>query len=40
MIKDEMEKFPHWQTLLAPRLVLGIWHVSLSIPHRRILARR
>lgn len=28
MIRDELSKFEHWQTLLAPRLILGIWHVS------------
>jgi phosphatidylglycerol phospholipase C len=28
MIKAEMFKYEHWETLLAPRIVLGIWHVS------------
>jgi phosphatidylglycerol phospholipase C len=28
MIKEEMFKYEHWETLLAPRIILGIWHVS------------
>ncbi|KAI5449311.1 hypothetical protein NCC49_004813 [Naganishia albida] len=32
MIRDEMEKFEHWQTLLAPRLILGIWHPKFIKP--------
>jgi phosphatidylglycerol phospholipase C len=31
MIRDELSRFEHWQTLLAPRLILGIWHVSRVI---------
>jgi phosphatidylglycerol phospholipase C len=32
MIKAELESFDHWQTLLAPRLILGIWHVRRLVP--------
>jgi hypothetical protein len=28
MIKEEIFRFEHWETLLAPRIILGIWHVS------------
>lgn len=28
MIKEEMFKHEHWESLLAPRIILGIWHVS------------
>lgn len=30
MIKEEMIKFDGWKDLLAPRIVLGIWHVSVT----------
>lgn len=30
MIRAEIEKYANWQTVLAPRLILGIWHVSGS----------
>ena len=33
MIRDELSKFENWQTLLAPRLILGIWHVSRPLSH-------
>ncbi|KAJ9094631.1 hypothetical protein QFC19_007844 [Naganishia cerealis] len=32
MIKAELEKFDHWRTLLAPRLILGIWHPKFIEP--------
>lgn len=28
MIKEEMFKYEQWETLLAPRIILGIWHVG------------
>ena len=37
MIKAEMFKFEHWETLLAPRIILGIWHVSFERTRSLIL---
>jgi len=31
-----MFKYEHWETLLAPRIVLGIWHVSLDTTDDRL----
>lgn len=28
MIRDNMALFENWEKLIAPRVVLGIWHVS------------
>ncbi|KAJ9106417.1 hypothetical protein QFC21_001563 [Naganishia friedmannii] len=33
MIKAELEKFDHWQTLLAPRIILGVWHSAYASLH-------
>lgn len=32
LVKGELEKYDAWQTRLAPRIVLGLWHVSTSRP--------
>lgn len=28
MMKAAIETYPEWEKLLAPRIILGIWHVS------------
>lgn len=37
MIKEEMFKYEHWETLLAPRIILGIWHPKFILAARRHL---
>ena len=31
MIKDLIQDYKDWTTRLAPRIILGIWHVSDTI---------
>jgi hypothetical protein len=28
LMKAVIEQYPNWETVLAPRIILGIWHVS------------
>lgn len=37
LIKDELEAYPEWETALAPRLVLGLWHPKFLEPAAHIL---
>lgn len=37
LMKDIIESYPNWQTLLAPRIILGIWHPTFIAPAARIL---
>jgi len=37
LIKAEMERFSGWETVLAPRLVLGLWHPKFLEPAATIL---
>lgn len=37
LIKAELEKFDNWETRLAPRLVLGLWHPKFIEPAAEIL---
>lgn len=30
LVRDVIQGFPNWQTTLAPRVVLGLWHVSTA----------
>ena len=29
-MKSVIEQYPEWESRLAPRIILGIWHVSLD----------
>lgn len=31
LMKDVIEQYPNWETVLAPRIILGIWHVSRAM---------
>lgn len=37
MIRAEIEKYANWQNVLAPRLILGIWHPKFLQPALEIL---
>lgn len=37
MIRQTIEHYPGWATVLAPRLVLGLWHPRYIEPATRIL---
>lgn len=37
LMASKIQRYPEWQTALAPRLVLGLWHPSFVKPARDLL---